>query len=292
LSRTSELPHISVQKPKFLCITRPHLVEINQLLEQACVARSVEFVSLVPGVLGKMDLPSRLDECLLYRASTDSASGYLEKLLSGPRVTAFHDPHFPAEHQPITLLKSGVPVARKICLPATDSDELAGQVDWLGGFPVVIKLPGCEGGQGVLLAENLNGLESLLKQYSSDVLMEAFFFHRTAFRLLVIGGEVKACSASAPGPDDFRSNTASARDLGPTDPPEGAVDIALAACKALRLEFGGVDILQGEEGALIVSEVNNPCNFAYQQAASGDDLAGAMIDYLLAKSQKSGLVLK
>jgi len=33
-------------------------------------------------------------------------------------------------------------------------------------------------------------------------------------------------------------------------------------------------------------------NFAYQQKAAGDDLAGAMIDYLLVKSRESGLVLK
>jgi len=255
-------PHISVQNPKFLCITRPHLAETNLLLEQACAARGVKFVSLIPGVLGKMDLPGSLDECLLYRAATDTASGHLEKLLCGPRVTAFHDPHFTADHQPITLLKSGVPVARKICLPATDSDELAGQVDWLGGFPVVVKLAGTEGGQGVLLAQNLNELEKLLEQNSSDVLLEAFFFHSKAYRLLVIGGEVKACSASAPGPDDFRTNSASARDLGPVEPPKRAVDIALAACRALRLEFGGVDILEDDDGTLIVSEVNNPCYFA------------------------------
>ncbi len=287
MPRKLETPYKSDKLPEFLCITRPQLVETNQLLERACNARGIAFVSLIPGMMGKMDLPSNLDECLLYRVSTDTASVYLEKLLFGPRTTAFHDPHFIADHQPITLLKSGVPVAQKICLPATDAQELAEQVDWLGGYPVVVKLAGTEGGQGVLLAEDAGELEYLLEQYPSGVLLEAFISHKKAYRLLVIGNEVKACTAASPGPDDFRSNIDSAHDLGPIDPPAGAIDIALAATTALRLEFGGVDILEDEEGALFVSEVNNPCYFAHQQETTGKDLAGAMIDYLLAKSQKT-----
>lgn len=279
-------PYESGSNPKFLCITRPLLVETNLLLEQACIERNVDFVSLVPGMMAKMDLPENLEESLLYRVTTDTPSVYLEKLLYGSKTTAFHNPHFIADHQPITLLKSGVPVAQKICLPATDREELATQVEWLGGYPVVVKLAGTEGGQGVLLAEDPGELEYLLKQYPSGVLLEAFISHRKAYRLLVIGNEVKACTAAAPGPDDFRSNTVTAHDLGPIDPPEGAIDIALAATDALRMEFGGVDILEDEEGTLFVSEVNNPCYFAHQQEATGDDLAGAMIDYLLAKSRK------
>ncbi len=250
------------------------------------MSRGIAFVPLVPGKMGKVDLPDNMRECLLYRVTTDTASIYLEKLLYGPRVASFHNPHFIADHQPITLLKSGVPVAQKICLPATNRDELADQVEWLGGYPVVVKIAGTEGGQGVLLAEDVGELDYLLEQFPQGVMLETFISHSLAYRLLVIGDEVKACTASAPGPDDFRSNTDSAQNLGSIEPPDGAVDIALAATNALRLEFGGVDILKDENDTLYVSEVNNPCYFAHQQEATGNDLAGAMIDYLLAKSHE------
>ena len=104
----------------------------------------------------------------------------------------------------------------------------------------MVKLAGTEGGQGVFRAQNIDELEKLLEEYPSGVLLEAFIPHDKTYRLLVVGNAVEACSASAPGPGDFRSNTKNSLDLGPVDAPKGAVEIALAATQALRLEFGGM----------------------------------------------------
>lgn len=182
------------------------------------------------------------------------------------------------------MLRAGLPVARKIFLPSLDPDERAGQAAWLGGYPLVVKMPNSEGGRGVHLAENEGALTELLRGAPAGVELEASIRHERAFRLLVIGDRVAACSAAAPGADDFRSNSTSARDLGPTTPPEGAVDIACRATAALRLDLGGVDILESLDGRLFVAEVNCPCYFAQQQAATGRDLAGAIVDHLLAKA--------
>ena len=56
-------------------------------------------------------------------------------------------------------------------------------------------------------------------------------------------------------------------------------DIAVRACKALGLEFGGVDIMITDDGAK-VAEVNYPCFFPRCQMLTGTDIAGKMVEYL------------
>lgn len=273
----------SDQRPHLLCITRPDLGPTNRILEAACAAREVDFVPVIAGRLSEGGLDARHGTRLLYRADTDTASVYLEKLLFSAEVAAFHDPHFPCGHPPITLQRAGIPVARKIFLSALNPADLADQVEWLGGYPVVVKLPGTEGGRGVLLQEHQEGLEGTLRRAPPGVYLETFVPHEKAYRLLVVGQSVVAVTAATPGAGDFRSNSATARDLGPVTPPGNALEIARRATAALRLEFGGVGLLESDDGGIIVSEVNCPCYFADQQQATGHDLAGAMIDHLLSK---------
>ena len=59
--------------------------------------------------------------------------------------------------------------------------------------------------------------------------------------------------------------------------------IAKAAAAALRLEFGGADMMESPDAALTFAEFNLPSYFADRQQASGIDIAGAIIDHLLAK---------
>ena len=273
------------RRPTLVCITQPDLAATNDILQAACASRAVDFIAVTAGSLKDSPFLDRQGPRLLYRAATDTASAYLEKLLYGPRVAAFHDPQFTCDHPAITLQRAGLPVAPKVFLPASDADALAAQVDWLGGFPLVVKRPGTEGGRGVLLIERWEDLGPALETAPAGVLLEAFVPHRKAYRLLVVGREVVACTAAAPGAGDFRSNVASAQDLGPVPPPGDAAAIACKATAALRLELGGVDLLEADDGTLFVSEVNCPCYFADQQQATGRDLAGMMVDHLLAKSK-------
>ena len=66
--------------------------------------------------------------------------------------------------------------------------------------------------------------------------------------------------------------------------PRGAGRIATEAVRALRLDFGGVDLMEGTDGRLTLAEVNFPCFFADQTTTTGESIAGAIIDYLSAKT--------
>lgn len=205
-------------------------------------------------------------------------------LLHDGRTACLRDPHRAVLHQPIALRAAGVPVARAVYLPSPDRDALAAQVAWLGGFPVVVKRPGFEGGAGISRADDLDTLAETLAE--ANAMLEAFVPHARAWRMTVLAGRVIAATARGVGAGDFRSNGPGSVMLPDRDVPRGAAAIACRAARAIGSEFGGVDVLEGPDGALIVAEINMPCYFADQQEALGIDIAGAIVDRLLWRSER------
>lgn len=59
--------------------------------------------------------------------------------------------------------------------------------------------------------------------------------------------------------------------------------MALNAARLLRVEFGGIDILENQQRKLVLAELNFPCYFADQQRESGIDIAEMMLDHLVKK---------
>ena len=51
------------------------------------------------------------------------------------------------------------------------------------------------------------------------------------------------------------------------------------------MELAGVDILQHPSGRLYLLEANFPCYFAHAQTLAGVDVAGAMVEHLMAKAR-------
>lgn len=151
----------------------------------------------------------------------------------------------------------------------------------LGGFPVVLKVPGTEGGRGVSLMHDLGTLAATIRDASALPGLEAFFPHVRSWRVTVLNGRMLAATARVAAEGDFRTNGPGS---GPTQgcvPPAGLAGIAIRAAQVLRLEFGGADILEAADGALCISELNFPCYFADQQEESGIDIAGAIVDRLI-----------
>jgi ribosomal protein S6--L-glutamate ligase len=88
--------------------------------------------------------------------------------------------------------------------------------------------------------------------------------------------------ALSPAPGDFRSNyfltgRSRAAELSPE-----LQGIALQSAAALGLEIAGVDLIIDAAGAARVIEVNYAPGFRGLEAATGLDVAGAMIDYAAA----------
>jgi ribosomal protein S6-L-glutamate ligase RimK-like protein len=273
-------------KPRFFCVTHRWLDDTNAVLSAACAERGIEFVLVAPDefVANARTAPRRGD--LLYRAAAGIVGDRVEKQLWQPGVATFYEtPFFECSSQPIWLARHGIPLPRTAHTLPKDRVKLDRIVRGLGGFPVVVKVPGGEGGQGVIRVDSLPALFSLLDYAPESAVMMEFFEHVVAYRLVVLGKRVIAAEARHPGAFDFRSNAGGGL-IGRIRAPKRLTSIALSAAKALRLEFGGVDLLEDSRGRVRFAELNFPCYFADQQRDSGIDIAGAMVDYLLAKSRR------
>ena len=276
------------RRVRFFCVTDEHLEATNAALGAACAARGVEFVAVHPDRF--VDAPRRAPRAgdLLYRAATGLIADRVEKQLWRPGVAAFYEtPFFECTSQPIWLARSGIRMPRTAHTVPKDRRAVEGLVRRLGGLPVVVKVPGGEGGEGVIRVDSLAALFSLLDYAPPSAVMMEFFEHVVAHRLVVVGDRVVAAEARHPGAYDFRSNAAGAGLVGNVRPTRRAVSLALGAARALRLEFGGADVLEDARGRMVLAELNFPCYFADQQADSGIDIAGAMLDHLLAKARRT-----
>lgn len=157
-------------------------------------------------------------------------------------------------------------------------------IDAVGGAPCVIKLLEGTQGLGVVLAETKKAAESVLEAFNglqARVIVQEFIKEAKGadIRVLVIGDSVVGAMKRQAKEGEFRSNLhrgGTAEVVTLTDEEENA---AIRAAKAMNLSVAGVDLLQSARGPLIL-EVNSSPGLEGIEAATGKDIAGAIIKYI------------
>ena len=214
--------------------------------------------------------------------------------MAARRRRFYDDPLFECLFPGILFQKNGIPMPRTIHALTRERATLETHVNLLGGFPVIVKIPGSEDGKGVIGVDSYAALFSLLDYVGTAPILMEYFEHVVSYRLIVIGNNVIASEARHSGSGDFRTNSIGSDLIGAAAAPPAAIEMALKAARVLRIEFGGVDILENQDQKLLLAELNFPCRFscyfcccfADQQRDSGIDIAGAMLDHLMAKSRR------
>ena len=80
--------------------------------------------------------------------------------------------------------------------------------------------------------------------------------------------------------EDFRSNITNGGTASCYAPSEKEKEIAILACKALNLDFAGVDVLFGENGEPYICEVNSNPHFKSTFDTTGINLADYIIEHI------------
>ena len=160
--------------------------------------------------------------------------------------------------------------------------DVNGLLDVVGGTPVVIKLLEGTQGLGVVLAETKKAAESVIgafRQLDANILVQQFIKEAGGadIRAFVVGGKVIAAMRRQGAPGDFRSNlhrggSAEVIKLSPSER-----STAVRAAKAMGLNVAGVDLLQSEEGPMVL-EVNSSPGLEGIEDASGVDVAEQIIE--------------
>jgi ribosomal protein S6--L-glutamate ligase len=165
-------------------------------------------------------------------------------------------------------------------------EDVRSAIRKVGGSPVILKLLEGTQGMGVILAESVKSAESVLDAMSTlrqNILIQAYVEEAegTDYRAIVVGGKVVAAMSRKAVEGEFRSNvhrgaTATGITLDPIQE-----KTAIHAAEVLGLNIAGVDMIPSKEGPMVL-EVNSSPGLEGIERATGADVAGSMIDFVLA----------
>jgi ribosomal protein S6--L-glutamate ligase len=154
----------------------------------------------------------------------------------------------------------------------------------IGPEPHVLKLVNGTHGLGVMLSESVSTSESILEAFnrSDQMLMVQKFIKEAAgsdIRVLVVDGKVAAAMKRQALPGEFRSNLHRGGMGTNYYLTKDEKKVALRATEILGLKVAGVDLLQSDEGPMIL-EVNASPGLEGIENVTGSDIAGRIINYI------------
>ena len=110
--------------------------------------------------------------------------------------------------------------------------------------------------------------------------------HGKDIRALIVGGKVVACMRRKARGREFRSNYHLNGTVENVEINEEYAEVACRAARVLGLNVAGVDLLEGNNGPLVL-EVNSSPGLEGIEKSSGVNVAGAIIDYVVSESDFS-----
>ncbi len=177
---------------------------------------------------------------------------------------------------------------RGVGLPRTGfanrPDNIKDLIKNVGGAPLVVKLLEGTQGIGVVLADTNKNAESIIEAFmglKANILVQEFIKEAGGadIRCFVVGGRVVAAMKRQGAEGEFRSNLhrgGTAR-LVRLSKDERAT--AMSAAKVMGLNVCGVDILQSNNGP-VVMEVNSSPGLEGIETATKKDVAGMIYEFI------------
>jgi len=180
------------------------------------------------------------------------------------------------------LAQHGLPIPPSLTVgSATFLEDAVAEV---GTYPFILKPFHGTHGTGVMLLDTPTSLTSAvdaLCDLHQDYVIQPFIAEAGGvdIRVFVVGGEVVAAMKRSAPPGEFRANIhkgASGEAIALTDE---YTRLAIVAAAALELEIAGVDLLQTNEGPVVL-EVNPSPGFEELESVTGIDIAGVIIEFV------------
>lgn len=185
-------------------------------------------------------------------------------------------------------LRGRVPLPRTVIAPKTfeglgypKRDFLTRAVELLG-LPMVVKEAYGSFGQQVYLAHTRRELEEIVDRLGhKEFLMQEFIASSEGrdIRANVVGGQVVSAMLRY-NERDFRSNISNGGSMKAASLSPRWEQVAVTACEALGLDFGGVDLLFGEGDEPVVCEVNSNPHFKSSFDCTGVDMSERIMEYV------------
>jgi ribosomal protein S6--L-glutamate ligase len=163
-------------------------------------------------------------------------------------------------------------------------DHVMDCIDRVEGPPVVVKLLQGTQGVGVILAETAAAASSVIEAFQGldqNILIQKFIREAKGadLRALVVGRKVVAAMRRKAVAGEFRANLHRGGKAQTVRLSAEYRKTALAAARVLGLRVAGVDMIESQEGPMVM-EVNSSPGLEGIQTATGVDVAGAVIEHI------------
>jgi len=190
-----------------------------------------------------------------------------------------------------TMLKMG---AAAITSPKTALLQSMDTLDYAleqldSDFPYIVKTISGSKGVGVFFSESMKSLTSILQviwkiNEEEELLIQEFIPAPFDIRAHVLGDEVIAAMKRFVIKDDFRSNYSQGGKIKKVKLTDEEKDICIKASKAVGATWGGVDFISNKKGEPFILEVNSSPGTAGIEEATGQDITGEVINWVLDKN--------
>ena len=182
------------------------------------------------------------------------------------------------------LQQAGLPVPETVVCERADDAMDAIRRMLAGGGDVIIKPIFGSMGHGLVRISDPELAWRVVRPLEQ---MRSVFYVQRAIdhggrdaRIFVVGGRVVAAIERTAPAGDWRTNVARGGTARPIDVSAEWCDYAIAAANAVGADYAGVDLLVSRTGEAFVLEVNGIPGWQGLQAATGVDVAGAVVQQL------------
>ncbi|MBQ3110148.1 MAG: RimK family alpha-L-glutamate ligase [Clostridia bacterium] len=186
------------------------------------------------------------------------------------------------------LNRTGIKMPKTIIAPLSfnqeDMTDVVKSAAEKLGFPLIIKESYGSFGYQVFRAHDLYDAVEIANAISpSPMIFQEYISESYGrdVRLNVVGDKVVAAMERY-NENDFRANVTNGGKMKPYSPTKEECDIALKACRALGLDFAGVDLLFGKDGPLLC-EVNSNAHVKNILDCTGINVAEEIFEYIKGK---------
>ena len=187
------------------------------------------------------------------------------------------------------LAQHGLPVPPSLTVGS--AAFLENTVAEMGNYPFILKPFHGTHGKGIMLLDTPTSLTSAvdaLCDLHEDYIIQPFMAEADGIdiRVLVVGGEAIAAMKRRAPAGEFRANIHKGGSGEAVTLPDEYTHVAIKAAAALELEIAGVDLLQTDEGPVIL-EVNPSPGFEELESVTGVNIADVIIEFVTAFAQEN-----
>ncbi len=275
----------------------------NQAFAHICGRRSIDYVPVLASTLRSVlnDPPRRGD--LLYCSGSAGPFFQVEALLTREGVVTLRNiPDAPFFDRPadkgtelLLLERKGVRVPRTAYLVDNNTERQSRSVQSVGGFPIVLRTSRAHEGIGIVKINNPASLPSAVNfmhwKGESSLVMQEFIEHASALKVLCIGERAVVGQRFLVPPNEFRTNRPGYDKNLPSKSniftrfTEEVERQAVAATRAIGVDSAVVNIVEGEDGRLVVTKAGFPFWYLRLEQVSGVPITDMLVDHLVEKSR-------